>query len=199
MSGQQKKDDNEAPDFSDVVRRLRVAELGMNQSEFADKLDVSVQTVSRWENGRSVPQKSRMAQLVRLADEYGAEGFLEALAKIKNRQEEQESTSRIASTVGSVLTSAAIGGSLLPVLASAISSVKNVNDTNQESSDEKTSIEENVDIVQTMLQKAAGELDVDIDSLKSSLRPPIRAAANAGMSASDLLKILRTEDMKDRH
>ena len=50
--------------FSEKVRKLRIRK-GLSQEELAEKLDVSRQTVSKWEKGLSVPDADL---LVKLAD-----------------------------------------------------------------------------------------------------------------------------------
>ena len=49
------------------LRRLREAQ-GINQGEFATKIDISQQALNSYENGRRMPA---MNYLVALADEYG--------------------------------------------------------------------------------------------------------------------------------
>ena len=43
--------------------RQRREDLGMTQQELADKLLVTVQAVSQWENGKTQPDSDRIPQL----------------------------------------------------------------------------------------------------------------------------------------
>jgi transcriptional regulator with XRE-family HTH domain len=43
--------------------RLRREELGLDQSELAERLGVGQQTVSRWETGSGLPRRERLPQL----------------------------------------------------------------------------------------------------------------------------------------
>ncbi len=49
----------------DSIRKLRQS-LGMTQEQFAKKLGVHTQTVSRWERGHKKPSKLALRQLHRL-------------------------------------------------------------------------------------------------------------------------------------
>lgn len=46
--------------------RQRREDLGMTQQELADKLLVTVQAVSQWENGKTQPDSDRIPQLAKL-------------------------------------------------------------------------------------------------------------------------------------
>ena len=50
--------------FNEMLIRRR-KELGLTQDEFADKLDVSRQSISKWENGECMPDSDK---LIRLSD-----------------------------------------------------------------------------------------------------------------------------------
>ena len=45
--------------FSEKVRKLRIRK-GLSQEELAEKLDVSRQTVSKWEAGSSLPEIEKL-------------------------------------------------------------------------------------------------------------------------------------------
>ena len=47
---------------SEQVKYLR-KQLGLSQAAFAERLGVSFATINRWENGRTKPQKGRIAQM----------------------------------------------------------------------------------------------------------------------------------------
>ncbi len=54
------------------IKQLREYE-GLNQKEFADRLDVTVPTISRWENGERIPQVtyiSTMCNVFKVKIEY---------------------------------------------------------------------------------------------------------------------------------
>lgn len=53
-------------DIGRKIYEIRKRE-GMSQSEFADKFNVTRQTVSHWENGRNYPD---MGTLMRISEEY---------------------------------------------------------------------------------------------------------------------------------
>lgn len=54
-------------DTKDMIRRLRT-EKGLSQDELAEKLFVTRQAVSRWENGETTPNTETLKQLSRLFD-----------------------------------------------------------------------------------------------------------------------------------
>ena len=49
--------------------------LGMNQSEFAHKIDATVSAVSNWENGRNMPNNHRLNNIAEIADVSLSEFF----------------------------------------------------------------------------------------------------------------------------
>ena len=54
-------------DTKDMIRRLRT-EKGLSQDELAEKLFVTRQAVSRWENGETTPNTETLKRLSRLFD-----------------------------------------------------------------------------------------------------------------------------------
>lgn len=59
-------------DFAALVRLLRESK-GLTQEEFARELDVTVGTLSGWENGHHRPVKAQRKRLLRLATKVGIE------------------------------------------------------------------------------------------------------------------------------
>ena len=51
-----------------LIKQIR-AYLNMSQTEFAEQLNVTFQTVNRWENGRAVPNKLAQSQMFDLCKE----------------------------------------------------------------------------------------------------------------------------------
>lgn len=54
-------------DFQEKLLTLRKAN-GMTQEQLAEKLDVSRQSVSKWESGQAVPELERIVQLSAVFD-----------------------------------------------------------------------------------------------------------------------------------
>ena len=59
-------------DYSKLIIELRV-QMNVSQEELSRILDVSVISISRWENGRTVPTKLDKAKLNKLFKEYNVE------------------------------------------------------------------------------------------------------------------------------
>lgn len=53
---------NIAPVKSEEIKHIR-KQMGLSQQAFAEALGVSFATINRWENGKAVPQKGRVAQI----------------------------------------------------------------------------------------------------------------------------------------
>ena len=53
--------------MNDVLRQVRISKK-MTQEELAEKLDVSRQTIAKWENGESIPDIMRCSQLAEIFD-----------------------------------------------------------------------------------------------------------------------------------
>lgn len=62
-------------DFAALVRLLRESK-GLTQEEFARELDVTVGTLSGWENGHHRPVKAQRKRLLRLATKAGIQAPL---------------------------------------------------------------------------------------------------------------------------
>ena len=63
-------------DYKKTIVRIR-AQLGLSQQGLADLLDVTFQTVNRWENGHFEPTKIVKAKLENLMNENGIKPVLE--------------------------------------------------------------------------------------------------------------------------
>jgi putative transcriptional regulator len=57
-------------DFASLIRQLRSAR-GLTQEEFARELDVTVSTMSCWENGRHRPVRAQRNRILSLAEQSG--------------------------------------------------------------------------------------------------------------------------------
>lgn len=73
------------PDNAALGKNIRKKRLEKNISQeyLAEKLDISRQSISKWENGLSEPSKKNLAQLARIFDcelkelIYGTQGLIE--------------------------------------------------------------------------------------------------------------------------
>ena len=63
-------------DYKKTIVRIR-AQIGQSQQGLADLLDVTFQTVNRWENGHFEPTKIVKAKLENLMSENGIKPVLE--------------------------------------------------------------------------------------------------------------------------
>jgi transcriptional regulator with XRE-family HTH domain len=57
-------------DWASLVEQLRSAR-GFTQEDFARELDVTVGTMSGWENGKHRPVKAQRKRLLKMAEELG--------------------------------------------------------------------------------------------------------------------------------
>lgn len=64
-----------------LIKQIRTY-LNMSQTEFANRLNVSFQTVNRWENGRTVPNKPAQYALYELCKEESVPVYEMSLSKI---------------------------------------------------------------------------------------------------------------------
>jgi len=55
---------------ADLLKTIREA-MGLTQEQFAAEFGVTVATVNRWENGRTIPQPLAMKNLKELAEKHG--------------------------------------------------------------------------------------------------------------------------------
>ena len=65
-----------------IILKLRT-ERGMSQDELADKIMVTRQAVSRWENGDTVPNTDQPVEVNRLIEKFIGEVDGKSLAKSK--------------------------------------------------------------------------------------------------------------------
>ena len=72
-------------DFGLLAKELRQVK-GMTQEEFAAALDVTVGTLSSWENGHHRPVKAQRKRLVRLASKAGIQPPLAVSPSIGKEQ-----------------------------------------------------------------------------------------------------------------
>ena len=56
--------------FADSIVQLR-SELRISQKELAEQLNISVATVNRWENGRTMPNKMTVFVIRKYCEEHG--------------------------------------------------------------------------------------------------------------------------------
>lgn len=69
--------------MKELIKKIRLY-LDMNQTEFAEKLNVTFATVNRWENGRTVPNKLAQSTLYDLCKEYNVPVYDMVIEKINN-------------------------------------------------------------------------------------------------------------------
>ena len=56
--------------FADSIIQLR-SELRISQKELAEQLNISVATVNRWENGRTMPNRMTVFVIRKYCEEHG--------------------------------------------------------------------------------------------------------------------------------
>ena len=56
--------------FADSIVQLR-SELRISQKELAEQLNISVATVNRWENGRTMPNRMTVFVIRKYCEEHG--------------------------------------------------------------------------------------------------------------------------------
>ncbi len=72
--------------MQDLIRKIRT-QMNMNQTEFAERLNVTFATVNRWENGRALPNKLAQDKIYDLCKEYNVSGYDMVLEKIADAAE----------------------------------------------------------------------------------------------------------------
>ena len=68
--------------MQDLIKKIR-SHMNMNQTEFAEKLNVTFATVNRWENGRAVPNKLAQDKIYDLCKEHNVPVYDIVLEKIE--------------------------------------------------------------------------------------------------------------------
>ena len=68
--------------MQDLIKKIR-SHMNMNQTEFAELLNVTFATVNRWENGRALPNKLAQDKIYDLCKEYNVPVYDMVLEKIK--------------------------------------------------------------------------------------------------------------------
>ena len=68
--------------MQDLIKKIR-SHMNMNQTEFAELLNVTFATVNRWENGRALPNKLAQDKIYDLCKEYGVPVYDMVLEKIE--------------------------------------------------------------------------------------------------------------------
>ena len=69
-----------------LIKQIRIY-LNMSQTEFAEQLNVTFQTVNRWENGRAVPNKLAQSKIFDLCKERNVPVYDITLKKIAEESE----------------------------------------------------------------------------------------------------------------
>lgn len=67
----------------DLIKKIR-SYMNMNQTEFAEQLNVTFATVNRWENGRALPNKLAQNRIYELCKEYDVPVYDMVLEKIED-------------------------------------------------------------------------------------------------------------------
>lgn len=69
--------------MQDLIKKIR-SYMNMNQTEFAEQLNVTFATVNRWENGRTLPNKLAQNKIYDLCKEYDVPVYDMVLEKIED-------------------------------------------------------------------------------------------------------------------
>ena len=72
--------------MQDLIKKIR-SHMNMNQTEFAEQLNVTFATVNRWENGRALPNKLAQDKIYDLCKEYDVPVYDMVLEKIETASE----------------------------------------------------------------------------------------------------------------
>lgn len=75
---------NHGEDFmQDLIKKIRL-QVNMNQTEFAERLNVTFATVNRWENGHAFPNKLAQDKIYDLCKEYNVPVYDMVIEKIED-------------------------------------------------------------------------------------------------------------------
>lgn len=69
--------------MQELIKEIRL-HMNMNQTEFAEQLNVTFATVNRWENGRAVPNKLAQDKIYDLCKEHNVPVYEMVMEKIEN-------------------------------------------------------------------------------------------------------------------
>ena len=69
--------------MQDLIKKIR-SYMNMNQTEFAEQLNVTFATVNRWENGRALPNKLAQDKIYDLCKEYNVPVYDMVMKKIED-------------------------------------------------------------------------------------------------------------------
>ena len=72
--------------MQDLIKKIR-SHMNMNQTEFAERLNVTFATVNRWENGRALPNKLAQDKIYDLCKEHDVPVYDMVLEKIETASE----------------------------------------------------------------------------------------------------------------
>ena len=180
-------DNSDAPAFSDVILQFRKEHLGLSQSEFAERLNVSTQTIYRWEKGSTKPQKSQLIEIAKLAKKEGADDILRSLAESAPTK---NTKSVLSQAIGAALGLGALGLGLSALTEDA---------TEQADDEEGRRSRSYVKTVDTMLRNAADELGVSENEFAEALRPALQIAADQDWPARWLLEIVDSAGTDSTH
>ena len=75
--------------MQDLIKKIR-SHMNMNQTEFAERLNVTFATVNRWENGRALPNKLAQDKIYDLCKEFDVPVYDMVLEKIEAASESIE-------------------------------------------------------------------------------------------------------------
>lgn len=176
--------EQDAPEFSEIVSRFRKDQLEMSQSEFADQLDISPQTVSRWERGKTSPQKSQLRSLVQLADSVDAEEVIEDIAASSPTTDTKQVMAKTLGMAAGALGVAAAG----PIAGAAVAAGKWFSSDDEKESASKARVK----TIRAMLREAADDLDVSVEELRDAMLPPLQSAADGDWPAELVLQVLNS-------
>lgn len=160
--------DQAPPDLPGALRQLR-EELGLTQTQLAERLGVSLRTVARWESGESQPRRQQPQQrLAALAEETASKATKLALT-------------------GALLAAGWTPGFGVVSSLAAVSSAAAVQLVQRYRTNQRLS-------VRRLFQATAHDLDVDWEDFREALLPVLETASGLGLSLDVLIETLNAED-----